>query len=155
MSALSGLWGQVENAVGGVSGIAKVIGGLFALFLGWKVIAAIKRKGSGSEASTSTKKRWKFVVLGLLFGFLGAHLLYAKRWFLFLLLWAGLITGGAMSGDAKKPANETQETAVVQTEQSDKKESGSPISGIGFGVWALLWIGGTLFIKKDGKGNRM
>ena len=29
------------------------------------------------------------------------------------------------------------------------------VGNIGFGIWALLWIGGTLFIKKDGKGNRM
>ena len=148
MSALSGMCGQIKSATGGAGGIAKVIGGFVALYLGWKVIAAIKRKGSGSEASTSNKKRWKFVVLGLLLGFLGVHFVYAKRWFLFLLLWAGLITGGVMSGDDKSSAGEVTDAAVVQTENAEKKESGSPISGLGFAVWALLWIGGALFVKK-------
>jgi len=36
-----------------------------------------------------------------------------------------------------------------------EKESSNPISNAGFAVWALLWIGGTLFIKKDGNGCRM
>lgn len=154
MSALSGMWEQTKNAMGGAGGIAKVIGGLVALFLGWKVIAAIKRKSGGSEASTSDKKRWKFVVLGILFGFLGLHLAYAKRWTLFLLLWAGLITGGSFgtsSEAAKSP--DAPATQVAQTEQP--KSNDNMISNIGFAVWGLLWIGGTLFIKKDGKGNRM
>ena len=154
MSALSGMWGQTKNALGGAGGIAKVIGGLIALFLGWKVIAAIKRRVGGSEVSTSDKKRWKFVVLGILFGFLGLHLAYAKRWTLFLLLWAGLVTGGSFgtSSEAAK-APDAAAPQVTQTEQS--KSNDNMISNIGFAVWGLLWIGGTLFIKKDGKGNRM
>ena len=103
------------------------------------------------------KKRWKFVVLGLLLGFFGIHLAYAKRWFLFLLLWAGLIAGNIAPGaksDADKPLSETTARQVEQADKSSKNGA-SPIGGIGFGVWALLWIGGTLFIKKDGKGNRM
>ena len=156
MSALSGMWAQTKTAVGGGGGIAKVIGGFVALYLGWKVIAAIKRKGSGSEASTSNKKRWKFVVLGLLLGFFGIHLAYAKRWVLFLLLWAGFITGNVMSDQKKEVTNVSGEAVTqVQPESKSGNGSSSPLSGIGFGVWALLWIGGTLFIKKDGKGNRM
>jgi TPR repeat protein/F0F1-type ATP synthase assembly protein I len=107
------------------------------------------------SVATSAKKRWKFVVLGLLLGFIGAHFAYAKRWFLFLLLWAGLITGGVMSGGDQSSAGEVTDAAAVQTENAEKKESSSPIGGIGFAVWALLWIGGALFVKKDGKGNRM
>jgi len=34
------------------------------------------------------------------------------------------------------------------------QEDGTLVS-IGFAVWGLLRIGGTLFIRKDGKGNRM
>ena len=105
----------------------------------------------------NAKKRWKFVVLGLLLGFFGIHLAYAKRWFLFLLLWAGFITGNVMSDPKKESTNVSTEvvTEQVQSESKSDKESSNPISNIGFAVWGLLWIGGTLFIKKDGKGNRM
>ena len=111
-------------------------------------------KSSPGPARSSTKKRWKFVVLGLLFGFLGLHLAYAKRWFLFVLLWAGFITGGMFyKGSA---AEKTSDGVIQQVQQSEQERSNDDmIGGIGFGVWALLWIGGTLFIKKDGKGNRM
>lgn len=107
-----------------------------------------------STPPETTRKRWKFVVLGLLLGFLGVHLAYAKRWTLFLLLWAGLVTGGSFgtSDDAAKPPADAA-AQVRQTEQ--QKSRNSTISNVGFAVWALLWIGGTLFIKKDGKGNRM
>lgn len=110
------------------------------------------------EQHPSDKKRWKFVVLGILFGFLGLHLAYAKRWFLFLLLWAAFITGGVMSGgkgDPEKTATDAEAAQTTQSEDGSKKKTDSPISNIGFAVWGLLWIGGTLFIKKDGKGNRM
>lgn len=105
----------------------------------------------------NAKKRWKFVVLGLLLGFFGIHLAYAKRWFLFLLLWAGFITGNVMSDPKKEATNVSPKVVAeqVQSESKSDKESSNPISNIGFAVWGLLWIGGTLFIKKDGKGNRM
>ena len=104
--------------------------------------------------SASDKKRWKFVIFGLLLGFFGIHLAYAKRWFLFLLLWAGLITGGSFStsSEAVKSPNAAA-PQEVQTEQP--KSNDNMISNIGFAVWGLLWLGGALFIKKDGKGNRM
>ena len=158
MAALPGMWEQAKNFVGDSGGVAKIVAGLVTLFLSWKVITAITRKGSGSDVSTSSKKRWKFVVLGLLFGYLGIHLAYAKRWFLFLLLWAAFVTGGVMSGgsgESEKPTADAEVVEVAKSDESPKKESGSPLGGIGFAVWGLLWIGGTLFIKKDGKGNRM
>ncbi len=121
--------------------------------------AAVKSPAPQSKStSSSPKKRWKFVVLGLLFGFFGVHLAYAKRWFLFLLLWAAFITGGVMSGgkgEPDKPAADAETTQVAEPADSPKKDDDSPIGKIGFAVWGLLWIGGTLFIKKDGKGNRM
>lgn len=157
MSALPGMWEQAKNMLGGsaLGTIAKLGGAVVVLLIVWGLIKGIR--GKKGEVSTSPKKRWKFVVLGILFGFFGIHLAYAKRWLLFLLLWAGFITGNVMSdtkGGDDKPADEI---ATQQVEPSDKstKTNASTISNIGFGVWALLWIGGTLFIKKDGKGNRM
>ena len=158
MAGLSSIGTQIKNAFGGASGQAalgawaKIGGVLVALLVGWKLI-----KGKKGEASTSTKKRWKFVVLGLLFGFLGVHLAYAKRWFLFLLLWAGLIMGGAASGNSSDTAKPSDETPAAQVEQSEAKSqnNGNIVENAGFGIWAFLWIGGILFIKKDGKGNRM
>ncbi|MBR4654553.1 MAG: hypothetical protein IKO72_14430 [Kiritimatiellae bacterium] len=164
-AALPGMWEQARTFVGGTEGVAKIFCGLVVLFLGWKLITMFKRKKDGSDEPRSQKKRWKFVVLGLLFGFLGLHLAYAKRWFLFLLLWAAFITGGVMSGGKGEPDKPTADaggtvqapppTDSSKKDETVKKEADNPISGIGFAVWGLLWIGGTLFIKKDGKGNRM
>ena len=116
-----------------------------------------KRKKSSSVA-TSPKKRWKFVVWGIIFGFLGLHLAYAKRWFLFLLLWAGLICVNVMS-DKKTTVDSSHDPLEAWHEQSpvneSEKESSNSIMNAGFAVWVLLWIGGTLFIKKDGNGCRM
>ena len=122
-----------------------------------------KKKQNGGRSS---KRRWLFILLGLLLGFFGAHLAYAKRWVLFLLLWGGLIAGNVMSGDSKEQiANPEEQESVqavdqVEPNQSQQntdagKEQSSPIGNIGFAVWGLLWIGGTLFIKKDGNGCRM
>ena len=158
MAALPGMWGQVKNALGGGSleTIPKFGGAVVvALLIVWSLVKGIK--GKKGEVSTSSKKRWKFVVLGLLLGFFGIHLAYAKRWLLFLLLWTGFITGNVMSGPKANSENVPAESTSqqVQTESKPSKGGSSPISGIGFGIWALLWIGGTLFIKKDGKGDRM
>jgi hypothetical protein len=119
-------------------------------------IPKVSKKRDSGSSSVSTKKRWLFIALGLLFGLFGVHLLYAQRGFLFLLLWAGFITGNVCS-DGKKPSGESTETAIFQTEDVTTKpaKGNVPIGGIGFAVWALLWLGGTFFIKKDGKGNRM
>lgn len=125
---------------------------------------ANKRKETSCVA-TSPKKRWKFIVLGILFGFFGAHLAYAKRWLLFLLLWAGFICGNVMNekkttdgAPDASPAVQEQNQEEVKPEggsQESEKKSSSPISNAGFAVWGLLWIGGILFIKKDGNGCRM
>ena len=157
MSALPGMWKQTKGVLGesgwGIAG--KVAGSIVALVIGWCLIRSIK--GKKGEISTSSKKRWKFVVLGILLGAFGVHLAYAKRWFLFLLLWTGFITGNVMTPTKPNSGENPAEATAQQVEPADKagKDGGSPISGVGFGVWALLWIGGTLFIKKDGKGNRM
>lgn len=117
----------------------------------------ISREATVKKSETTSKlpkKRWKFVVLGLLFGFLGIHLAYAKRWLLLLLLWAGFIAGGIFYTGSV--AEDSSEGAIRQIKQSEQaKSENDMIGGIGFGIWALLWIGGTLFIKKDGNGNVM
>jgi len=160
MSAITDLW-KSANKDGSLGTAAMVFGGLAVAFIGWKFLG--KRD---STAASSTKKRWKFITLGVLLGFFGAHLAYAKRWILFLLLWGGLIAGNVMTGNGKAENSaaenqvEAQATEQVasnsnQQKSDDGKEPSSPIGNIGFAVWGLLWIGGTLFIKKDGNGCRM
>lgn len=108
--------------------------------------------------ATKEKKRWKFVLIGLMFGWLGLHFVYAKRWLLFVLLWSGLISSFVfMSGT---PESDTQVSAIEQkTDSAESKDSKSRSNGLfagaGVAVWFILWIGGALFCKKDGTGKRM
>ena len=120
---------------------------------------AAKKKQNGGASS---KKRWLFILLGLLLGCFGAHLAYAKRWFLFLVLWGGFITGNVMMSNSTPTPNQEQAQSVEQStpnqadeKTSDDSESTNMIGCLGLALWGLLWIGGTIFIKKDGKGNRM
>ena len=82
----------------------------------------------------SPQKRWLFIVLGLFGGWLGLHLAYARRWVLFALFWVSevaffvVVPAGAKSSPVQTPFA----LAVV-----------------------ALWIGGTFFIKKDGKKRRL
>lgn len=107
-----------------------------------------------SKKKETNKKRWKFVLLGLLFGWMGAHLMYAKRTFLLLLLWASFIVGVVMCGlsQNKGGAQVAQEASAEVVQESNNYEA---IGGGCMALWLLLWLGGTLFIKKDGKGHRM
>lgn len=83
---------------------------------------------------------------------------------MFLLLWAGFICGNVMkekkttdgASDALPIVQEqSQEVLPEGDAQESEKKSSNPISNAGFAVWGLLWIVGTLFIKKDGNGCRM
>ena len=160
MSALSDMWARTKNSLNCSNSAwktcAMIGGGLVSLLVLFGLI-----KGGKSSGQPSDKKRWKFVVLGLLFGFLGIHLAYAKRWWLFTLLWAGVLFGGMMSDD--KPAesdssvDSSAEVASVQAEsaRTNPVMTHNVYENLGMGVWLLLWLGGTLFIKKDGNGNRM
>lgn len=66
---------------------------------GNKQSARAAKKESNRPVETARKqlvkskenKRWKFVVLGILFGWMGAHYIYAKRWGLFSLHVAAFI----------------------------------------------------------------
>ena len=160
MSALSGMWAQTKNSLGCSDSVLKTCamigGGIVALLV---LIGLIK--GGKSTGQSSDRKRWKFVVLGLLFGFLGIHLAYAKRWGLFALLWAGLIFGCMMSKDKPAEPNSSSDSTVEVVAGRDEDSRKNPMKkhnmyeNIGMGAWALLWLGGALFIKKDGKGYRM
>ena len=87
-----------------------------------------------SAVVKSPQKRWLFIVLGLLGGWLGLHLAYARRWVLFALFWVSAIAFFAVVPDGAKsgPAQTPFALAVV-----------------------ALWIGGAFFIRKDGKKRRL
>lgn len=131
LAALSDMWAQTKSVFGGSHGVVLAVGGLSALVFGLVIIKAIIGK---PERSTSNRKRWLFVVLGLPLGGYGIHLVYAKRWWLLVLQWVCFIG-------------------------MQFAENGSGATRLIYGacliIWATLWIGGTLFIKHDGNGNRM
>lgn len=113
-----------------------------------------KPKTVKGNANVRQKKRWKFVLLGVLFGWMGAHLMYAKRTFLLFLLWASFIAGVVMCGlsQSEGGAQVAQGASAEVVQESNNYEA---IGGGCMALWLLLWLGGTLFIKKDGKGHRM
>lgn len=98
------------------------------------------------------KKRWKFILCGLFFGYFGAHFMYARRWFLFVLMWAGLVVG-ALTMEPTTAKNLPQEGNSPAAESPKKGNDAIAIPAIG--LWFVLWIGGTFFVKKDGDGYRL
>lgn len=114
-----------------------------------------EKKAGRETVSTSPKKRWKFVLLGLLFGWFGAHYMYAKRWFMLLLTLGSFATGVVMMDKSES----NQKEVPVQTEQQTKGEASKgdseAIGAVCLVLWLVMWLGGALFVKKDGKGNRM
>ena len=101
------------------------------------------RKKASSGVSTSQKKRWKFVLLGLFLGVFGLHFLYANRKGWFFLYWLAIAANAAQM---KVPmvkesiANISPGLATV------------PVFGL---LAALILLGSIFFMKKDGAGNRM
>ena len=57
-----------------------------------------KSKPSAKPGSTfpSSKKRWLFVMIGLVFGLFGLQFVYAGRWKFFFAHWLSIIAGGAV-----------------------------------------------------------
>lgn len=113
-----------------------------------------RTKDASITGTRSQKKRWKFVLLGLLFGWMGAHLMYAKRTFLLFLLWASFIAGVVMCGMSQSEGG-AQVSQGASAEVAQESNNYEAIGGGCMALWLLLWLGGTLFIKKDGKGHRM
>ncbi len=112
-------------------------------------------KSQAKKVSNSAKKRWKFIILGLLFGWMGAHYMYAKRMFLLLSLWASFITGIVMIGSAQSDEERVSQDTSAEVAENSNTNDNEAIGGGCIALWALLWLGGTLFVKKDGNGNRM
>ena len=99
--------------------------------------------------------RWKFVLLGLLFGWFGAHYMYAKRWLMLLLTLGSFATGAVMMDKSESNQKEEPVQTEQQTEGDASKGSGEVIGALCLVLWLVMWLGGALFVKKDGKGNRM
>ena len=137
ISALPGMLLQLQNLLASEYGtwgvVAKVLGGLFVLvLLFWAFF------GNVNEKRTSNKKRWIFVVLGLIFGLFGGHLAYARRWKLFCLQWGVfLLCCGIEESSFGKTAHCRMIVEYLRN------------------AWFLLVVAGILFIKKDGDGDRM
>lgn len=106
----------------------------------WTQVFEEKRKAAKKSGkpitAASSKKRWKFVLVGLLFGVVGLHFLYARRKGWFFFYWLMIIANFAQT---KVPA---MADAVGKT----------PYFGL---VAGLMLVGSIFFMKKDGNGNRM
>ena len=107
------------------------------------------------SASSKDKKRWKFVLLGLLFGWFGAHFMYAKRWLMLLLMLGSFATGVVMMNKSESNQKEVPVQTEQQTEGDASKGNSEAIGAVCLVLWLVMWLGGALFVKKDGKGNRM
>lgn len=114
------------------------------------------------QSQKSSASRIVYIIIGLLFGWLGLHFAYAKRWILLLLVWVswtGLIVGANLSyrGNSAEPIEDNQ-TVKAKTNEPEKTVAGVcydciAIVGI-FGV-LILWLGGAMCVSKDGKGMKM
>ena len=114
--------------------------------------AQTKKRNDGNP---SNKKRWKFVLLGLLFGWFGAHYMYAKRWLMLLLTLGSFATGVVMMNKSESNQKEVPVQTEQQTEGDASKGNSEAIGAVCLVLWLVMWLGGALFVKKDGKGNRM
>ena len=114
-----------------------------------------EKKAERKTVSTSPKKRWKFVLLGLLFGWVGAHYMYAKRWLMLLLMLGSFATGVVMMNKSESNQKEVPVQTEQQTEGDASKGNSEAIGAVCLVLWLVMWLGGALFVKKDGKGNRM
>lgn len=112
---------------------------------------------ANTTANKSKKKRWKFVLLGILFGWFGAHYMYAKRWFLLLLMLGSFGTGVALIDKSEPNEQRAQESAApkADAQKKDASDGNDVIASVCLLIWLVMWLGGALFVKKDGKGNAM
>lgn len=109
---------------------------------------------TGSKSVSAMPRRKKFMLLGLFLGFFGVHFAYAKRWVLFALLWVCWF-GNCVTSDA--PVEKTSTAAQILKDADISVEELEVEKDASLNIWNLtamvLWFGGALFIKKDGKGK--
>ena len=103
----------------------------------------------------SPRKRWLFLVLGILCGWLGVHLAYARRWIMFCVLWAALIGFFSNCGTTEKTPDASGQTATAESQPTKRTGGNDAIAIPCFLTFVALWLGGALFIKKDGKRKLM
>lgn len=101
------------------------------------------RKKVSSGVSTSQKKRWKFVLIGMLLGMFGVHFLYARRKGWFVFYWLMLI------------ANVAQTKLLTVKEFLAGFSPALATTPVFILTAAIVLIGSIFFMKKDGDGNRM
>lgn len=108
------------------------------------------------KSMNALSRRKKFMLLGLFLGFFGVHFIYARRWVLFALLWACWF-GNCVTSDA--PVEKTSTAAQILKDADIAVEELGSEKNASLNIWNLtamaLWIGGALFIKKDGKGKKL
>ena len=103
----------------------------------------------------SPRKRWLFLVLGISCGWLGVHLAYARRWIMFCVLWAALIGFFSNCGTTEKTPDASRQTATAESLPTKRTGGNDAIAIPCFLTFVALWLGGTFFIKKDGKRKLM
>lgn len=116
--------------------------------------ARLRAQQSTEAAKKSPQKRWAFILLGLLLGYLGIHLAYARRWVLLVIFWGALIGFVSNCGESKKTAGE-EKAPTEETPSSERTGGNDAVAVPCFLTVAGLWLGGTFFIKKDGKKRRL
>ena len=135
--SLNEVWELIRNSTGG-SAVVKVGGGLIALFLLWKLLNT-KTK----TAAKSDRKRWLFVLIGLISGVIGLHFLYARRKGWFVFYWLMIVSNTAQT---RLPIVKEFLAGFSPTLAT------TPIFLL---TAAAILIGSIFFMKKDGAGNRM
>ena len=70
-----------------------------------------------------------------------------------LLTIGGFATGVVMMD--KSESNRKEEPAQTETKGDTSKGIDDAIGALCLVLWLVMWLGGALFVKKDGKGNRM
>ena len=103
-------------------------------------------KKTKTSIKYSTKKRRTFILIGIFMGMFGIHYLYARRWFVFLLM-LGCI-GYLSHSDASACLGGLAESPV-ECAKAYPVQIGVSI------LWLLLWLGGTFFMKTSEGGRQM
>ena len=108
------------------------------MFLLWKLLNT-----KSNTVAKSDRKRWLFVLIGLIFGVIGLHFLYARRKGWFVFYWSMIVSNTAQT---RLPIVKEFLAGLSPTLAT------VPIFIL---TAAVILIGSIFFMKKDGAGNRM